>query len=130
MFELMLWVAQEPASEGYRLDRQLMMYVLAGTAILCFLIFVTVVTPARRPRIPFGNLGGNIGVGELVVALAVLGTVSALALPAFIPREAVTTILGTLIGAVLGSTWRGMARNDMRSGNQDTDLRNLGEDRS
>jgi hypothetical protein len=118
MLELMLWVAQ-PMSEGYRFDRELMVYVLAGTAILCLLVFVTWVMVRLRSQSSL-LLGGNLGVVELVVALAVLGTVAALALPAFITPEVVTTIIGTLIGVLAGAGRRGIDQSDTRSDNKDS----------
>ena len=118
MFELMLWFAQ-PMSQGYKLDRQLMVYVLAGTAILCFLVFVAWLMVRSRSQSSL-LLGGNFGVVELVIALAVLGTVAALALPAFITPQVVTTVIGTLIGAMAGAGRRGIDQSDTRSDNKDS----------
>jgi len=102
-------LAQGVNPELYELDRILMVYVLAGTAILCLFVFGAGLIASRRDTARRSRLGGAVGLGELVIGLAVLGTVASLALPHFVDIPVVTTIIGALIGSMLGRPGRSPA---------------------
>jgi hypothetical protein len=67
---LALWLTQaEPSEVNYKLDRILMVYVLAGTATMRFLIFALDALIRLKSPKRLGLPSGNVTTGQLVMGL-------------------------------------------------------------